>query len=506
MKRGLVSACAALLVGSGWSLAQAPMPVTPNPSSTPSVRQVQAIGLDMQGGIATGEAIPAPTIVPPAPVDPGAAPGILPTVPPSGVYGLGPTGPLAAPGGPPAPPPGLPTAGPLPAANFSFEKPPHGERDYLCDQYIYYANFDYLLWRINNPIIPQAASITPAGVAMVPVPGAVPPVTQLLSIGAQLGQGPSGVVNLGEHNGGRLTIGCWCDPERWLGFEAQAVYLEKLTFGFNTVFNNNNNATNALVINTGLPLPVIVGGMNVGTQNLAFIGTSSGALQGSLSQMFASGELNVRSTWLTFANTRFGFLAGFRTLYFEEDFSLRDTYTLTIDGAGGVILFGGGNTLAANSFDSINCRNNFYGFQGGLEVESVWGQAYFQARVKGAVGAMRQTVDIKSASLSPTPTLGGIIFGPGDVGERLRTRISGIPEANLKVGYQFCHWLRAYVGWDGIYVYNVIRPANQLAPGTNVQVNVAGTGASANVSQNTFNFSDSNLMIQGVSFGLELRY
>ncbi len=484
MKRGLVSACAALLVGSGWTWAQAPMPVTPNQTSTPAVRQVQAYGQDLQGNVIPGS-IPATAVPGVAPAAPGGVPGPGPGVLPAA--------------------PGMELGGPLPASD-GFAKVLPGERDYTCDQYQWYANADYLLWRINNTSVPVPATITPAGVVQVPVPGAIPPVTQVLSIGSQLQQGPTGPVNLGEHNGGRFTLGCWCDPERVLGFEVQGFFLEKLAFGFNTVFNNNNSNTNALIINTGLPLPVIVGGQVVANENLVFIGTSSGSLQGSLSQILAGGEANFRSTWMTFANTRIGFLTGFRTIYFNEDFSLRDTYTLTLPPAGGAMLFGGGTTLSANTIDGINCRNNFYGAQAGLDVESYWGQFFVQGRVKGALGAMRQTVDIKSDSFSPQLAAGGIIFGTGDVGKRTRTRISGVPEGNIRVGYQFCHYCRAYVGYDGIFMYNVVRPANQLAPGNNVQVSVAGTTAAANISQNTFRFNDSNLMIQGISFGVELRY
>ena len=67
MKRGLVRACAALLVGSGWTLAQAPQPTVTTPPVKPAVRPVQATVQDLQGGI-----VPPGAAMPSGPISPGA--------------------------------------------------------------------------------------------------------------------------------------------------------------------------------------------------------------------------------------------------------------------------------------------------------------------------------------------------------------------------------------------------------------------------------------------------
>ena len=216
---------------------------------------------------------------------------------------------------------------------------------------------------------------------------------------------------------------------------------------------------------------------------------------------------------------------GARYLYFYEDFDLRNQFTLTLTSPQNLTILippvppattpqtittpinlSGQTSFSANSSDSIRCRNDFYGGQVGLVTESIFGQFYLQARVKLAAGAMRQTVDIVSYTYSPTVNLGGTIFNTGDVGTKTRNQVSFIPELNLKMGWQFCHWCRAYVGYDGMFVTNVVRPANQLAPASTVQVNVANTSNQANINQNSFRFSDSNLTINGISFGVELRW
>ncbi len=206
-----------------------------------------------------------------------------------------------------------------------------GDRDFLCDQFTFYSNFDYLLWHINNPVIPATATLTPTGVLAIPtgftltatvnaagVATFVPTPTPqtLVSVAAQNGAGVAGPINIGDNNGGRITLGFWCDPERWLGFEAQGFWLEKLGYGNVTVFNNNNNATNQLVVNTGVVYSqpgVVIPGTATNTTStilpgattpVVLLGTSAGSISNSISEVMAGGEFNARSTGLTFANTR----------------------------------------------------------------------------------------------------------------------------------------------------------------------------------------------------------
>ncbi len=199
---------------------------------------------------------------------------------------------------------------------------------------------------------------------------------------------------------------------------------------------------------------------------------------------------------------------------------MRDQYSLNVNdnaivaaynaalpaGQGNLALTPINQTFAANSYDSIKCTNTFYGGNLGLDVQSYFGQVFFEGRAKVALGAMRQGVDIYSISYSPTLNSGGILFNPGDVGNKKRTQISAIPELDLKIGYQFNHYCRVYVGYDGFVVYNVLRPANQIQAGNTVQVTVAGTTNTTNIAQDSFRFMSSNLYIQGINFGVEFRW
>jgi hypothetical protein len=171
------------------------------------------------------------------------------------------------------------------------------------------------------------------------------------------------------------------------------------------------------------------------------------------------------------------------------------------------VTLGNQSVFQANSVDSIRCKNQFYGGQVGFASETIFGQFYLQGRTTLAAGAMRQDVTIASASFFPTLNTGGTIFNQGDVGKKTRTQVSFIPELDLRMGWQFCHYCRVYVGYDGLIVTNVLRPGALVVPGgTSVAATVGGTTNQANVSQNQFIFQDSKIFINGLTFGCELRF
>ncbi len=102
---------------------------------------------------------------------------------------------------------------------------------------------------------------------------------------------------------------------------------------------------------------------------------------------------------------------------------------------------------------------------------------------------------------------GGALSSALDNGNHSRTRISFVPEVNVKLGYNFTSWLRAYVGYDWLYVTNVARPAEQSGSASlNTSVQVAGSTNAVNVSTPQFHFRDSNIWAQGINFGVELNY
>lgn len=472
---------AALLCGSGWVMAQAPLPAPSQPGEY-GIRQVQALE---PGG-------------PGAPAFPG-----------------------------PGPLPGGPVGGPVPTG-------PVVER--IEPDWQYWVSFDYLLWRTNKPLLPAVANVVPSGVLAVQATTSTtsvfpPPVgavtsnsngTFLIPVSVQTSSITQGDVSLGEQNGARMSIGTWLEPDEVLGVELTGLWLEKRTQRFATVFTNNNNNSNQFVINTGQTVPqttntstVIVGGTTFsGTvvnpaQAVVLVGTSNGAISGSISTDLAGLEANTRSVVCWFGNFKFGALAGVRTLYFFEEFILNDNYTLTLNGpppGAAIVVTGLPQTFMANTIDGIRARNTFVGPQVGLTGEFLCGDFFLNGQVKGGIGPNFQDVTITSVTTMPFASAGGSIFGPADAGSHRRTRISAVAEANFKIGYSAFDWLRAYAGFDFLYFGNAARTAEQTVTTSPIQVTIAGTGNTANVAPQAFHFGDVNAWFEGLTLGVELRY
>ena len=82
-----------------------------------------------------------------------------------------------------------------------------------------------------------------------------------------------------------------------------------------------------------------------------------------------------------------------------------------------------------------------------------------------------------------------------------------VPELNLKLGYQFNSAIRAYVGYDYLYLQHVIRPGTlSTLSQSNTEVTVAGTTNTINVSQPVIRLRDQDVWVQGINLGVEFRY
>jgi Putative beta barrel porin-7 (BBP7) len=394
--------------------------------------------------------------------------------------------------------------------------------------YRVWASGEYLLWRISDPQLPSSASAMPAGLLAVtttittlPPPPAPFAQTTFLPIGTTGSGNPGGVANLGEHNGARFTAGLWFDQAEDCGVEASFFILERRSYDFATIFSNTGNVNGAFVINTGLASTTVVTTQTgpvaaptttttTYTNPVILGGTSTGNLNGFLRNEMLGGDLNARATCSYFGPVKISGTAGFRYLFYGEDYQLNDQFTVTLTNATGAAVGGVVPALPTNilgrTVDAIKSHNNFFGGQAGFELEGECCSFFIDGKFHCALGANEQSVNITAVTLAPTVMLGGSTYGAGDVGNHERTRISVIPEVNLRVGYVFNDNIRAWVGYDGMYMYNVVRAAGQSQSSNPISVVVGSTNVPVTVNQFSFHFVDSNLPVQGINFGLEFRF
>jgi hypothetical protein len=372
-----------------------------------------------------------------------------------------------------------------------------------------WASAEYLLWWIKDAPLPFPLVTTgsPAtGNPGAPNAGGVPFLT---------GSG----VSYGALSAMRVSAGTWLDDDGALGVEASGFWLPKQT----KTYRANSDANGNPVIAFRYQDPPVGGAAPVEDAFQASLPPGNGAGAGP----FAGGVAVVSRTelWGGEANGALGLiecrgfhlqaLAGFRYVDLTESLSLQ-LHSTAIDG--GTVPFEGGMfgpPSTITSIDSFHTRNQFYGGQLGLRTEFNFCRIFVCGTGKIALGANHEEVNIFGTSTLSNSSLitvsGGQFAGPSNIGRRKHDDFAVIPEVDLKVGYQITNWMRAFVGYDFLYISRVVRPGSQVDEVVDDRTNpvnpgfVPGTNP-ASVSFPRPLFQQTDFWAQGFTFGLEFRF
>jgi hypothetical protein len=168
--------------------------------------------------------------------------------------------------------------------------------------------------------------------------------------------------------------------------------------------------------------------------------------------------------------------------------------------------------------DRFHTFNNFYGGQIGIQgTYYFWRNLYVEAKGKVAVGAMRETLQIKGEYNTPRFNAAGVTqtfpagyFAlPTNTGRFSRTRFATIPEVKINLGYDVSDYLSFYIGYTFLYASNVLR-AGQIDRRINPSQSPAITGVPSTTlvgpaSPRPKHKTD-DLWAQGLNVGIEGRY
>jgi hypothetical protein len=386
----------------------------------------------------------------------------------------------------------------------------------------FYGGAEFLLWHFRHYSLPTIATAVPVGLLQVTNQdrlavsgGSVPfgpPQTFLVPVSLVSNPTINRDLNPGDQIGGRATIGYWLDPAQRFGIEASALYIHPQVTNF---ISTTGNSVNQFSVDTGIQTHVfaVPGGPAISTADLAVARQTTATTLGDYRTQLLGAELNGRCVGCSIGAVTVSGLAGARYLEFRDGLSVSNNVALTaIPGVPDGATTGFPQLVNFGSFDTITMRNRYYAPQVGAEMEIEEGCFFFSARAKVAVGAMQQIANIFGTSTvvgssNPGTFVGGLFSDPLNQGRRDRTRVSVVPEANLKVGFQFNNWLRSYVGYDYLYLQHVIRPSTIIGSSSiNTQVTVNGTTQTINVTQPAIHFKDQDAWMQGINLGVELRY
>ena len=364
----------------------------------------------------------------------------------------------------------------------------------------FFGEFEYLLWfaREQNSPYPLVTTGPPASNGILGRTG-----TNELH--------PRGNLGYDVFNGFRVTAGYFRDADRRFGYYASGFATEQKA----NIFRGSSDITGQPLLarpfidaQTGAQSSLLVsfptfssGQIEVYTRSQTF-----GAELGPMINLFRScpGDCRMYDVNL---------LMAFRYLELDEELRIQQASQLL---PGAFVPFDGKQysfPATIGVLDQFSTLNQFYGGQVGFNTSIRRNRWYLDMTAKVALGVMHQNVDIVGQSSLSTGNVtsripAGLFANSTNTGHYDNDEFGVIPEFSGKIGYTWRSWLSTTVGYNVIYINRVVRPGNIFNPVVDpVLVPTSpsyGVGVATPVPQHVLNQSD--FFLQGVTFGLNIRY
>src|SRR5262249_28154922 len=132
----------------------------------------------------------------------------------------------------------------------------------------------------------------------------------------------------------------------------------------------------------------------------------------------------------------------------------------------------------------------------GLQGQVDFGSCYIGGWVKAGFGADDETGKLISGNIVPGTSTTG------------RTQMDLLGEWDINAGWQINNYIPAALGYNFLYLKNVVRPAESPAgPGAAISVNnITAPPGAASVLQPALRLKDDKFFAPGFTAGLEFRY
>lgn len=161
-------------------------------------------------------------------------------------------------------------------------------------------------------------------------------------------------------------------------------------------------------------------------------------------------------------------LVGYRFFQLKEHLDLVQKSTTLQDGGGQPLLLDNVVVPSLTISDSFQTKNQISGVEIGLQGEMNWGLFFVGGVSKVTLGNNRQTTDVfGSTSSGDTKLPGGMLALASNSGQDRENQFVIMPELNAYVGMQVTGHIRILLGYDWLYINNVVRPGNLINPALN---------------------------------------
>ena len=427
---------------------------------------------------------------------------------------------------------------------------------------------EYLAWKLNNttlnPIVfnvpegllqtaPTTITFNQNGVVSSNV-SVSNNSSLLLQSQAQLSQ--NGVIDYGMQSGMRLSAGYYLEQDSGLSINGNFILVPKNSYYLSSVTGLNDFP---ILLQTGfqntlnfvIPAVVVGDSPTLTTEDYAIVLSRQvdSSIFANASTYIAGGELNVRGRDFLIGDMNFSGLLGFRYFQFKEAFDVSSQYTIfrpngvtdvqNINVNGDIVSapialnFPTPININSASNDQIKVYNHFIGPQIGINADYHYNRWSVMTGFNLGIGVMHQVANISSSTTqtvktetstqnaagqitsttntSTTNSAGGLLFSPTDVGQYSRNQFGLLPEINAKLGFKATERIKLTVGYDFLLLANVLRAPNQtqLIPYSN-NLNYTANNQTQSANQTlqipAFQYSTSNLIINGVTAGMQLDF
>jgi hypothetical protein len=306
-------------------------------------------------------------------------------------------------------------------------------------------------------------------------------------------------IDLSPHATLKQTMGVWSQDRCW-GLEVSAFLTEQRAEV--DQFDGNINGRNVLA------RPTINALTNVPDSILISSPPNFGGSAGVYTNTRAGGaEFSFLRNWAYYDKFKFNTLAGFRWMTLNEQIRIDSHSVLTDQNAV--------DPSVRDITDSFVTRNNFYGLQAGVQTEWRHNRWFIDATAKVAAGFTHEKINIQGTTrfvdtgVERIVPFGAFALEPNS-GSFTTRKFAYLPEGTVKIGYQWTQRLSTYIGYDGMYLSNVLRPGDQINPVINPTLLPISQAFNPQFpfgpAQPSLPLNKSDFYLQGFLFGLSYRY
>ncbi|MBA4187039.1 MAG: hypothetical protein C0467_03380 [Planctomycetaceae bacterium] len=288
--------------------------------------------------------------------------------------------------------------------------------------------------------------------------------------------------------GGRFTLGASVNEAQTVGGELVYFFLGSRTF--KTAFSGVGNER---IQSLGLPYTNYVTGLE-DAFTVVMPGVATGSIYATTTTRLQGAEANGVANLVDIVGFRLNGLIGYRFVQLNEGLTIEQRR------------FAGGGSAVI--YDEFVAHNQYNGGQLGFRADLSRGAVFCEMTGKVALGQTSEMVRIDGATVNGGMVPGGVYTSAANIGRYTRNVFAVVPEGTFKIGLKVNDSGRFYLGYNFLYLSDVVRPGDQidrnLNPANIAVLNPGGAFVPSDRPRPLFNHTD--FWAQGFVIGMETRY